>query len=393
MAEGIFVRHSRKCRSGTGGRCNCKPTFQAHVWDRRTKRRIRKSFPTEAAAKSWRHDALVGLRKRTMKPPTNETVAKAASALIAGMDDGSIRNRSGEVYKPSTARSYADALRLHVVPEMGHCRLSDLGRGDCQDFADRLAASGMTASAVRNTLMPLKVIFRRAVRRGDIAVNPTSDLELAAVKPVEQRVAPPPEAAALINAVPASDRATWAMALYAGLRRGELQALEWASVDFDVGVIRVTAAWDRVAGAQAPKYNSVRTVPMPPTLRTILLEHRLGQGRGGNGLVLGRTATKPFAPDRLQARADKRWGAAGLERITLHQCRHSYASMMIAAQAAAGRFNAKALSAFLGHSSIQVTFDRYGHLFPGGEAEAGVLFEEYLAGASQATARSIGGSA
>ncbi len=75
----------------------------------------------------------------------------------------------------------------------------------------------------------------------------------------------------------------------------------------------------------------------------------------------------------LRRRADDAWEAAGLERITLHECRHSYASLMIAAGV-----NAKALSSYMGHANIQITFDRYGHLMPGNEEEAGALLDTYL---------------
>ena len=64
---------------------------------------------------------------------------------------------------------------------------------------------------------------------------------------------------------------------------------------------------------------------------------------------------------------------AALEPITLHECRHTFASLMIAAGV-----NAKALSTFMGHSSITITLDRYGHLFPGNEAEAAGLLDAFL---------------
>jgi integrase len=75
----------------------------------------------------------------------------------------------------------------------------------------------------------------------------------------------------------------------------------------------------------------------------------------------------------IQERADAAWTAAGLERVTLHACRHLYASMSIAAGV-----NAHALCAYMGHSGIQVTIDLYGHLFPGNEAEASALLDAYL---------------
>jgi integrase len=65
-----------------------------------------------------------------------------------------------------------------------------------------------------------------------------------------------------------------------------------------------------------------------------------------------------------------------LEPISLHECRHTYASLMIAAGV-----NAKALSTFMGHANIGITLDLYGHLMPGSESEAAVMLDTYLAAA------------
>ena len=80
-----------------------------------------------------------------------------------------------------------------------------------------------------------------------------------------------------------------------------------------------------------------------------------------------------FNPGRLTQRADKAWKAAELDRITLHECRHTFASLMIAAGV-----NAKALSTYMGHANISITLDRYGHLMPGNEEEAAGLLDSYL---------------
>jgi integrase len=71
------------------------------------------------------------------------------------------------------------------------------------------------------------------------------------------------------------------------------------------------------------------------------------------------------------------WKAAGLDPITPHEARHTFASMMIAAGV-----NAKAIATYMGHSSIQITYDTYGHLMPGNEAEARGLLDAYLEGYS-----------
>ena len=80
----------------------------------------------------------------------------------------------------------------------------------------------------------------------------------------------------------------------------------------------------------------------------------------------------PFEAERLYRVADSAWEEAGIPgRLRLHRARHTYASFMIAAGV-----NPKALSSFMGHSSITVTFDRYGHLTPGTEAEGATLLGE-----------------
>lgn len=105
------------------------------------------------------------------------------------------------------------------------------------------------------------------------------------------------------------------------------------------------------------------------------MEHRIGAGEPPvDALVFGDSNGKPFQAATIYRRADRAWEAQSLGRLRLHQARHTYASFMIAAGV-----NAKALSSFMGHSSIKVTFDLYGHLMPGAEAEAAALLDTYLA--------------
>jgi len=95
------------------------------------------------------------------------------------------------------------------------------------------------------------------------------------------------------------------------------------------------------------------------------------------GLVFGQSGDRPFDPTSAVTRARKAWSAVALTSITFHECRHTYASFMIAAGA-----NAKAISSYMGHASVTITYDRYGHLMPGNEAEAALLLDDYLASAA-----------
>ncbi|MGI8461205.1 MAG: tyrosine-type recombinase/integrase [Solirubrobacterales bacterium] len=369
---GIFVRHFKACATHSGGRCNCRPTYQASVWSAGDGRRIKKSFPTLAEAKAWRVDAQGAIRRGTMRAPSQLTLREVAEAWLPGARKGSIRNRSGDRYKPSVIRTYEISLRLRVLPELGGRKLSEIRRADLQDFADRLLAAGTDASTIRNTLMPLRAILRRSVARGDIAVNPTSGLELPAVRGRRDRIASPEESSKLVGALPERDRALWATALYGGLRRGELQALRWDDVDLAKGVIRIERAWDVREGEIEPKSRAGRrTVPIAAVLRDYLVEDK--QRRDGDGLVFGRPDGKAFDGSTVDARAKAAWRNAGLAPITLHEARHTFASLMIAAGV-----NAKALATYMGHASVTITYDRYGHLMPGNEDEAAALLDAYL---------------
>src|SRR5436190_20086117 len=134
----------------------------------------------------------------------------------------------------------------------------------------------------------------------------------------------------------------------------------------------------------------LRLVAGIAVLRDFLLEHRMRAGESApETLVFGDTAVSPFPPSAIARRAVRAWSSAELERITLHECRHTFASLMIAAGV-----NAKALSTYMGHANISITLDRYGRLMPGSEEEAAELLDTYLMAQRQRVeeaARSAGG--
>jgi integrase len=272
---GIEIRHEYACSARTaqareaGIPCRCKPAYQANVWSRRDRKRIRRTFPTLSAAKDWRSDALVSFRRRTMRAASPITVREAADSFIAGAKDGTIRNRKKQLYKPSVVRAYEQSLRDHILPALGAVKLADVQRPDLQDLADRLLARGLDPSTIRNAIAPVRVIFRSAISRGELSVNPTSGLELAAPEGKRERIASPDEATDLLGALPVKDRVLWVTALYAGLRRGELMALRLEDIDLAASVIRVDRSYDPKAHQFIePKSRAgKRTVPIAVVLR------------------------------------------------------------------------------------------------------------------------------
>jgi integrase len=372
--EGIAVRHSRACATHRGLGCDCRPGYQAQVFSQRDAKTIRKTFRTLSDARAWRAETHRALRMGTLRAPSRTTVAEAAAEWLRAAKAEVVRTRNGEPYKPSALRAYEQALRTKVVPEFGHLRLSAVTRAAIQDLVDKLVASGRKPSTVRNAILPLRAIYRRAISRSEVLVNPTLGLALPAVRERRDRIARPAEARLLLEALAPEDQVVWATALYAGLRRGEIKGLRWCDVDFDNGLLRVERSWDDKVGPIDPKSRAGRRrVPLTRPLRALFVAHRLRSGGGEDGLVFGRSGGRAINTEAMARRARTAWRERQLAPIGLHECRHTYAAFMIAAGV-----NAKALSAYMGHSSITMTLDRYGHLMPGHEGEASGMLADYL---------------
>jgi integrase len=388
MAEGIRKRHSKGCPAREGGRCRCNAGWEASVYLAREGRKVRRSFAREAEAKSWRNDARGAIVARAQQGSAQLTLEQGAWLWLEAARTGRVRDRSGHSYKPATMREYARVLRLRVLPEFGSSRLAAITRGDLQEFVDRMLAQDMAASTIRNTINPLQAIYRHAVRREVVPLNPTRDLELPVARGRRDRIATATEAARLIDALPVGDQPIWATAFYAGLRRGELQALRGEDVDLARSEIHVQRSWDQHEGPIPPKSKAgIRTVPLLGVLRP-----HLGAASRDAALIFGRNAGKPFDPKAIGDRAKRAWVIANdreredadgggpepdaLRPITLHECRHTFASLLIDAGV-----NPKAIQEFMGHATIEETFSRYGHLMPGARDQARQLVDAYLAAA------------
>jgi integrase len=398
---GIRKRHARGCPAGERGEdgkpqgvCRCEPSYEAFVYNKRLGRKVRKTFGSLAAARNWQADERKAIGEGKDVAPSKLTVEEAGEDWLARARRGEVKNRSQEPYKPSVLAGYEASLKAHVYPAVGHVRLAELRRPQVQALINKLEAgtpekAALKPSTVRNAIMPLRVIIRQALADETLAVNVTTNLALRPSNGRRDRAATPEEAALLIEAVPEADRPIWATALYAGLRRGELRGLEWDDVDLEAGKIHVRRAYDQHSGQiVAPKTEAaVRTVPIAPQLRTILAAAKL-KAPHGQRLAFPGAEGGPFDPWALARRARKAWTKMNAERekkakkqrgkfvpiapIGLHECRHSYVTLMHAAG-----FSLEEIAPYVGHSASYVT-ERYKHLLEGREAADASKFGDYL---------------
>ncbi len=295
---------------------------------------------------------------------------------LAAAEAGLMRTRGGRAYAPSTLVSLERSYRLHVRARLGSARLDAVTLMDIQDWVDDLQRAGMCAATISTVLLPLRLLYRNAKRLGQVVVSPVTGVEFPAQGRRSRKPVDVAEVHALMRALAPADYPFWGLAIYAGLRRGELLGLYWEDVDLDEGVLRVERSWDPNYGYGPPKSEAGRRiVPVPGRLAVILDEHAARTARNTGPVFVGRTGVTPPAPGPIQDRADRAWRAADLPRTTLHACRHLYASV----SAAAG-VPLHELSRYMGHSSITMTIDLYTHLFRGTEAAAAARVNAYYDG-------------
>ncbi len=365
--QGIEVREDAKGRK----------RYRGTAHDKNVGKYLRGSWTGSLAeARAWRVDAQARLQAGTLSAATGPTLAEAAVEFIAGMKTGAVRQRGGHVYKPSAIRGYERDLNKYALLELGSKRISRLQRPELQRWVDALTTPERSPATVRNIVAALRALIGFGELRGWVHVNPCKGLRLPAGEEARERIAAPAEAAALIAAMQPTDQAALGFAVYAGLRLGELLALDVSAVDLEGGWIHVRRSWDPGAKELVPpKSRKPRKVPIIDKLATLITNHFVLLDHPTEGLLFpsAKNPEWPTDPAILRRRTHKRWDDAGLDRLGFHEGRHTFASIGIAAG-----LNAKTLSTYLGHATITITLDRYGHLMPGSEVEARRLLDDYL---------------
>ncbi|MDA0169573.1 phage integrase N-terminal SAM-like domain-containing protein [Solirubrobacter taibaiensis] len=181
----------------------------------------RKTLPSYPEATTWRNNVRAVIRAGTIRKPSTQTILEAAELLLEATRDGSWLSRSGREYKPSTCRSYEQAVRKYLMPDpLAGTRASEVRRADIQDYVMRLRKTGLGPSTLTNKVDPLRVIFRRAMHRDEISIGAADD-----PRPPRPGRQPGRSGDADRRPPPRDERAFWATAFHAGLRRGDLRAL------------------------------------------------------------------------------------------------------------------------------------------------------------------------
>ena len=324
------------------------------------------------------------MRKGTHTPDSvSKTVAEAGRLWI---DEAS---RDG--LEPSTIKQYREHLERHIKPFIGNTKLSRLTAPDANNFIRDLGKQGRSEAMQRKVRTSLVSLLNCARAEGWIAQNVAVAQRRKRTNGRHKKEIIVPtkgEIRTILDKAPERWRPMILTAVFTGMRASELRGLSWADVDFDKNLIRITQRADAWGTIGPPKSKAgQRTIPLAPVVINTLKEWKLQCGPSEHDLAFPTAEGNIWKYPNIRRRAlIPLMESAGVvykdgkaKYTGLHALRHFFASWCINRKEDGGiGLPPKVVQELLGHSSITMTMDVYGHLFPRGD-DAKELKEAELA--------------
>ncbi len=362
------------------------------------KRRL-KSFAKKKDATAFEATASVEVR-------AGVHTADSASITIAEAGRSWIETGEQNGLERTTLNTYRQHLKLHIEPYLGAVKLSQLSAPMVREFEDRLGRGDMaggreprprSSTMVRRVRVSLSSLLSDAQERGLVSLNVVRDLRKArrrgAERQAEKRqkgklkvgvdIPTREEIKAIVGAAKGRWRPLLLTAIFTGLRASELRGLRWRDVDFDKRELHVRQRADCYSAIGSPKSEAgERTVPLTPTVFNTLREWKLACPKGKLDLVFPTgKGNVEIALEHRQARARPDTCRRGRDRVgsrrgpgEIHRPSRAPALLCVVVHQRSDRggleLPAKVVQERLGHSSIMMTMDVYGHLFPRGDDSA-----------------------
>jgi integrase len=356
------------------------------------------------------HDAYRMLHKKIEEIDTGTFNSTNSTETFKAFSERWLKGKVG--LKEATRTSYEGILENHLLPYFEKARISEVRRKNIQDFTKQKTDEGkLSPKSIHNILRVLHQILEDAQVEGLIVRNPYLKIEkpkrenpevdylrtweipifLKACEEVGRGDEKVTQIKRKKDGTPKKKRerlnhyALFYTDIFTGMRRGELLAVRWSDVDWINRKIHVRRSLYK-GGFQTPKSEySRRAIDMGPLLIQILKEHRARQNRvrleageawKDNDLIFCQRDGTPLDPDNLYHRDFQSiLEKAELRSIRIHDLRHTYAALMISAG-----HNLKYIQNQMGHSSIKVTMDLYGHLMPEVHDGAAKKTEDFVFG-------------
>jgi integrase len=271
----------------------------------------------------------------------------------------------------NTASNYKSVADNHIIPTLGKKRLGLLTTNDVDRLIAKKMDSGLSVSTVQRIRSVLAQAIDQAMRWGWVNRNVATLARAPKMQRTEGRSLTPEQARHLLETLRGHrHEALYALMLSTGLRRGEALGLKWFDLDETKGLLYVRRQLKREGGvlvvADTKTSRSRRSINLPPPMQTALQAHRarqdaehkvLGRAWTNSGFIFTSAVGTPFDPRNLHREFKTICLDAGLGDWHPHELRHSAASLMLAQGV-----KLQVVSEVLGHASIRMTADVYGHI-------------------------------
>lgn len=338
----------------------------ANYTDQEGKRRI-KTFPTKKAADAWLVNARHELSNGIHTPDS-------ASITVAEAGQRWLDHCEREGLERSTIKQRREHINLHIKPFIGAEKLSRLTTPMVREFTYKLRDNGRSRAMVQKVLTNLKTLISEAQASGLVAQNVARGVRLSTPSRDKREIAIPTkdDLRSMLTEVTGRWRPFIVTAIFTGMRASELRGLSWEHVDLEAKVIRVRQRADAWGEIGPPKSRAGRRdIPMAPMVVNTLREWKVECPPSTLNLVfpngVGNVESyanmfhRGFVPLLKTAKIVDR---AGKPRFTFHALRHAAASLFIEQG-----WSPKRVQTVIGHASINMTMDLYGHLFPDPEGD------------------------
>jgi integrase len=280
---------------------------------------------------------------------------------------------------PSTFSNYRAVTVKHIVPALGKKKISALMVTDVDRLLSSKIDSGLSTSTVRRIRAVLSQCLDQGIRWGVVSRNVASHSRAPRETRKEGRTLSPEQAKQFLAYLKGHrNEALYAVMLSTGLRRGEALGLMWKDLDRDSGVLQIRRQLKREGGtlvtADTKTSRSRRSVNLPPPMLKALLWHErrqetertaLGTSWINTDFIFTSAVGTPIDPRNFYREFTKICRDAGMDDWHPHELRHSAASLMLAQGV-----KLQVVSQVLGHASIRMTADVYGHILDPDRQEA-----------------------
>ncbi|CAM3992040.1 putative prophage phiRv2 integrase [Geobacillus stearothermophilus ATCC 7953] len=356
-------------------------------------------------------DPVTGKRKQaSFGPFRTKTEAKKELLKIKNqVDDGSYFKESTEDFSMfmerwfntsykrtveiTTAKSREYVIRNHIMKYFQHKKINEITTFDIDSFYVDKLDSGYSGAYIRQMHNLLNQAFDQAVRWSLVKVNPVKNAKPPKVKSEEKITWTVDEVNRFLNLIKDSSmEIPYLLAIFTGMRRGEVLGLKWDDVDFENKKIRIKRSLCFVSGKglifKEPKTKkSKRQISISQHVVNVLKKHKqkqefqkekLGTQYQDNNLIVCTDDGKPLDPRNLLRQFYRLIEEASVPRISFHDLRHTHATILMQQGE-----NPKVVSERLGHSRVGITLDLYSHVSDDLQEQAAEKFENALLKQSQ----------